>query len=134
MLNIDSVARTFKPLWKTRHSFTIQDLGKNCLAFVFEDAMDLERVLVNKPWSFEKSLVVFQRLMEDGPINDTLFSHVSFWVQLHNLPIRRMTEEVAIAIGKSIGGVEKVAASDDDKGGENCMRIRVRMDVTRPLC
>ncbi len=134
VLNIDSVARTFKPLWKTRHNFTVQDLGKNRLAFVFEDAMDLERVLVNKPWSFDKSLVVFQRLMEDGPINDTLFSHVSFWVQLHNLPIRRMTEEAAIAIGKSIGGVEKVAASDDEKGGENCMRIRVRMDVTRPLC
>ena len=46
-----------------------------------------------------------------------------------------MTEELAtIAIGKSIGCVEKVAASDDERGGENCMRIRVRMDVTRPLC
>ncbi len=96
--------------------------------------MDLERVLVNEPWSFDKSLVVFQRLMEDGPINDTLFSHVSFWVQLHNLPIRRMTEEAAITIGKSIGEVEKVAARDDERGGENCIRIRVRMDVMRPLC
>ena len=96
--------------------------------------MDLERVLVNEPWSFDKSLVVFQRLLEDGPINDALFSHVSFWVQLHNLPIRRMTEEAATAIGRSIGYVEKVAASDDERGGENCMRIRVRVDVTRPLC
>jgi hypothetical protein len=134
VLNIDSVARTFKPLWKTRRSFTVQDLGKNRLAFVFEDAMDLERVLVNEPWSFDKSLVVFQRLLEDGPVNDALFSHVSFWVQLHNLPIRRMTEEAAKAIGRSIGYVEKVAASDDERGGENCMRIRVRVDVTRPLC
>jgi hypothetical protein len=27
-----------------------------------------------------------------------------------------------------------VAASDDERGGENCMRIRVRMEVNRPLC
>ena len=134
VLNIDSVARTFKPLWKTRRSFTVQDLGKNRVAFVFEEAMDLERVLVNEPWSFDKSLVVFQRLLEDGPINDALFSHVSFWVKLHNLPIQRRTEEAATAIGRSIGYVEKVAASDDERGGENCMRIRVRVDVTRPLC
>lgn len=61
VLNINFVARTFKPLWKTRHSFIVQDLGRNRVAFVFEDVMDLERVLVNEPWSFDKYLVVFQR-------------------------------------------------------------------------
>jgi hypothetical protein len=103
------VARTFKPLWKTKQSFTVQDLGRNRVAFVFEDEMDLERVLVNEPWSYDKSLVVFQRLHDDEALSDSKFSHVSFWVQLHNLPIRRMTAEAAETIGKSIGNVEKVA-------------------------
>ncbi len=134
MLNIDSVARTFKPLWKTRQSFTVQDLGRNRVAFVFKDEMDLERVLVNEPWSYDKYLVVFQRLHEDETISDSKFSHVSFWVQLHNLPLRHMTEEAAETNGKSIGDVEKVAKSDDKRGGENCMRIRVQMEVTSPLC
>lgn len=134
VLNIESVARTFKPLWKTRQSFTVQDLGRNRVAFAFEDEMDLERVLVNEPWSYDKSLVVFQRLHDAEALNDSKFSHVSFWVQLHNLPIRRMTAEAAEAIGKSIGEVEKVAKSDDERGGENCMRIRVRMEITSPLC
>ena len=123
VLNIDSVARTFKPLWKTRQSFSVQDLGRNRVAFVFEDDMDLERVLVNEPWSYDKYLVVFQRLQEDESISDSKFSHVSFWVQLHNLPLRRMTEEAVEAIGRSIGEVEKVANSDDERGGENCMRV-----------
>ena len=96
--------------------------------------MDLERVLVNEPCSYDKYLVVFQRLQEDESISDSKFSHVSFWVQLHNLPLRRMTEEAAEAIGRSIGEVEKVANSDDGRGGENCMRVRVRMEITSPLC
>ena len=134
VLNMDVVARTFKPLWKTRHGFTVQDLGSNKIAFVFEDAMDLERVIVNEPWTYDKFLVVFQRVQGDGPIQDSLFSHTSFWVQLHNLPLRRRTEAAAESIGQSIGLVEKVAASDDEHGGENCMRVRVRMEVNRPLC
>jgi hypothetical protein len=131
---MDAVARTFKPLWKTRQSFTVQDLGGNKVAFVFEDAMDLERVLVNEPWTYDKFLVVFQRVQGDGPIQDSLFSHTSFWVQLHNLPLRRRTEAAAEAIGQSIGWVEQVAASDDERGGENCMSSRVRMEVNSPLC
>lgn len=134
VLNMEAIARTFKPLWKTRHDFAVQDLGGNKVAFVFEDAMDLERVLVNEPWTYDKFLVVFQRVHGDGPIQDSRFFHASFWVQLHNLPIHRRTEAAAEAIGQSIGLVEKVAASDDERGGENCMRIRVRMEINNPLC
>ena len=134
VLNIDSVARTFKPLWKTRHNFSVQDLGSNKVAFVFEDDMDLERVLINEPWSFDKSLVVFQRQREDVPSKDLVFSHVTFWVQIHNLPIRRMTTDSAETIGKTLGVVEKVADMDDERGGENCMRVRIRLNVTAPLC
>uniref|UniRef100_A0A2N9GPD6 Uncharacterized protein n=1 Tax=Fagus sylvatica TaxID=28930 RepID=A0A2N9GPD6_FAGSY len=134
VLNMDAVARTFKPLWKTRQSFTVQDLGGNKVAFVFEDAMDLERVLMNEPWTYDKFLVVFQRVQGDEPIQDSMFSHTSFWVQIHNLPIRRRTEEAAESIGRSIGLVEKVAAIEDERGGENCMRVRIRLEVNSPLC
>jgi hypothetical protein len=134
VLNMDVVARTFKPLWKTRHGFTVQDLGGNKVAFVFEDAMDLERVLANEPWTYDKFLVVFQRVQGDGPIQDSLFSHTSFWVQLHNLPIRRRTEAAAESISQSIGLVAKVAAIDDERGGENCIHVRVRLEVNNPLC
>ena len=123
VLNIDSVARTFKPLWKTKKSFLVQDLGKNRTALVFEDALDLERVLANEPWSFDKFLVVFERLGDDIHVDDLLFSHVAFWVQIHNLNVRRMTEESATVIGKTLGQVERVADKDDERGGENCMRV-----------
>ena len=35
VLNMDAVARIFKPLWKTRQSFIVQDLRGNKVAFVF---------------------------------------------------------------------------------------------------
>uniref|UniRef100_A0A2N9HZ94 Zinc knuckle CX2CX4HX4C domain-containing protein n=1 Tax=Fagus sylvatica TaxID=28930 RepID=A0A2N9HZ94_FAGSY len=96
VLNIDSVARTFKPLWKTKRNFSVQDLGRNKVALVFYDEVDLERI--------------------------------------HNIHVRRMTEEFTGAIGRTLGQVERVTDRDDERGGENCMRVRVRMDITTPLC
>jgi hypothetical protein len=45
-----------------------------------------------------------------------------------------MTMDSAETIGKTLGVVEKVADMDDERGGENCMRVRIRLNVTAPLC
>ena len=67
LLNIESVVRTFRPLWRTFRplwrtvrGFTVWDMGHNVLVFAFEDVTDLERVLQGEPWSFDKYLVSFQ--------------------------------------------------------------------------
>ena len=60
VLNVDAVARTFKPLWRVSGELKIQDLGENILLFEFDDNLDMERVLEYKPWSYDKSFVAFQ--------------------------------------------------------------------------
>ena len=54
MLNVDSIARTFKPLWKPVGELKIQDIGDNILLFEFEDNLDLKWVLEYEPWTFDK--------------------------------------------------------------------------------
>ena len=62
VLNIEAVARTFKPLWKLAYELKIRDSGDNVLVFEFDDIMDLEWVLEYEPWSYDKSLIAFQRV------------------------------------------------------------------------
>ena len=64
IVNAEVIARTFKPLWKPVGELKIQDLGGNILVFKFDDALDLERVLEFKPWSYDKSLVIFQKIAD----------------------------------------------------------------------
>ena len=73
-------------------------------------------------------------MAEDVPIYELTFTHTSFWVQIHNLPMRRMTDDSAKTIGATLGVMECVATSDDDRGGENCVRVRINMDITSPMC
>ncbi len=78
ILNVESVARTFKPLWRTDHGFTVRDMNENRLVFVFEDEADRERVMMGEPWAYDKHLVVLQCIEEDEAIDDVLFCKSSF--------------------------------------------------------
>ena len=133
-LNIESVVRTFRPLWRTVHGFTVRDMGNNVLVFAFEDVTDLERVLQGEPWSYDKYLVSFQRVDVDTDVTEMECGYVSFWVQIHNLPVGRMKREFAVALGTAMGEVEHVAESEEERGCEGCMRIRVKIDISKPLC
>jgi hypothetical protein len=59
---------------------------------------------------------------------------VDFWVQLHNLPVFSMKRKVAIAIGSYIGKVLPSPTQEEEAGNGKYMRVRVRVDITKPLC
>lgn len=58
-VNIEVVAKTFRPPWRTRGKFEVNDAGNNILLFAFELNADIEKVLMGEPWSFDRHLVVF---------------------------------------------------------------------------
>ena len=61
VVNVESVARTFRPLWRLEKDVQIKDMGDNNLFFNFEDECDLDKVLEHEPWTYNKHLVVFEK-------------------------------------------------------------------------
>ena len=101
VLNVEAVARTFKPLWRLVGELKIRDSGDNVLVFEFEDMMDLERVLEYEPWSYDKSLIAFQRVFDVEQIPHLVYNQA--WVQLHNIPLNNLNHETGEAIARAIG-------------------------------
>jgi hypothetical protein len=134
VINVEAVTRTFRPLWRSEKGFTARDMGENIILFEFEDEADLKRVLMSEPWSYDKSIVAFHRLLEDGDLDTMVFDNVVFWVQIHNLPILSLKREVALGLGKTIGEVLTTTDSDEEMGGGRVMRIRVKVNINKPLC
>ena len=85
VLNVEAVGRTFKPLWKLIGEVKIRDLGDNILVFDFEDGLDLEQVLNLEPWTYDKHMVVFERVAEIEAIPTMEFNKATFWIQIHNV-------------------------------------------------
>ncbi|XP_075654881.1 uncharacterized protein LOC142625057 [Castanea sativa] len=131
-LSIEVVARTLRPLWKTKHEFHIKDIGNHRILFTFEDDLDAERILLGAPWSFDKYLIALCRYETDQSIKQIQFDTAAFWVQIHDVPMRRMTIEAAEGICQSLGHVIYGSDEDETDGGE-FMRVRIEVDIMKPL-
>ena len=79
-LNMYAVARTFRPLWRTRECFQLVNLGNNIMLFEFEVEVDAEKVLQGEPWAYGKHLVVFQHFDGKLALKDLEFRFCSFWI------------------------------------------------------
>ena len=93
----------------------------------------MDRILSTEPWSFDKSLVVTQSFDRNSSVEELSFDKVSFWVQVHNIPIRYRNRSVAEDICDSIGQVHR-SAKNSEGGGGSYMRVQVTLDVYQPLC
>ena len=119
VVNAEAISRTFKPLWKPIGEMKIRDIGGNILLFEFDNVMDLERELQFEPWSYDKSLVIFQRAVYVESAPQLAFNSVTFWVQLHNVPNQCQTQATGEAMGNTIGPLMQVVDPEDDgEGGE----------------
>ena len=85
--------KTLNHAWRTENSFEICDVDDNKAIILFKEEVDLKHVLMNSPWAFDKYLLALHKLGEDEHIQGIRFAEVSFWVQIHDLPARRMTKE-----------------------------------------
>ena len=133
VINVESVARTFRPLWRSENDVQIKDMGDNIIFFLFEDECDLGRVLEHEPWTYDKHLVVFEKVTANVPISALAFQFTTFWIQIHDLPIQCLNQQTRDAIGKSLGTPLLMTDTESEGGKGNYLRVRVRIDITKPL-
>lgn len=118
MVNVEVVARTFRPIWWTKRNFEVSMAGENILLIAFKLEIDVEKVLQGEPWVFDRCLVVLQQYDGSFPVKELSFDRMSFWVQIHNLPFTLMTVEAAVSLGETLGVVSKPRDTSKMKGGK----------------
>ena len=133
-INLESVARVLRSVWKTQQNFEVSDLGENKVLFLFQSMDDLDRVLLLSPWSFDKYLVILHKLVRGEAVKDITFERSMFWIQIHGLPTMCQTKDIGTSIGATLGEVMKVDANGKGFCLGNYLRVRISLDVSLPLC
>ena len=104
-INMEVIAKTFTPLWRARDGFKMQSFGDHKILFTFEKKEDVERILDNEPWSFDKHLVVMNRYKNVSSLQDIKFEKTKIWIQIHGILIKYMTIEAMKKIGSVLGEI-----------------------------
>uniref|UniRef100_A0A7N2MBB4 Zinc knuckle CX2CX4HX4C domain-containing protein n=1 Tax=Quercus lobata TaxID=97700 RepID=A0A7N2MBB4_QUELO len=111
-----------------------EDADDNTALFVFMNEEDMNKVLWSSPWSYDKYLLVLHRLGVLESVSTLTLEQASFWVQIHGLPMRKQTRDKGERIGGTMGEVEKVDRVERSFSMGKCLRVRVRIDISEPIC
>ncbi|KAK2646525.1 hypothetical protein Ddye_021720 [Dipteronia dyeriana] len=106
-------------IWRTLKGFEIEVIGGNAFSFTCDD--DKRRILHGGLWSFDNALLVIEEPLGKGDIQDMRFINVSFWIQIHRVPLICMTSEIGRFLGDLIGEVKEVG----DGRSQNCVEKRL---------
>jgi hypothetical protein len=90
-------------------------------------------VLDGRPWTFDRTLLVLKEFDAKTPSSKMVFTHTPIWIQIHDMPLGCMNSGVGRKIGGSLGEVEEMAMAEDDVGWGKFLRIRVAIDLYKPL-
>ena len=120
-------------VWRTSQEVKIEKLGNNVFMFKFGSEVYKRSIMVGGTWHFDRALIVLTEPAGIRDIKKQDFSHVSFWVQIYDVPIMCMSKEMAAELGKVIGKEDEV---ETDAVGEcfgQFLRFRIFIDIIKSL-
>ena len=132
-VNKEGLKIALQQAWQNIREVKVENMGENVFMFKFGAEVDKKRVLINGPWHFNNALIVFTEPVGIGDISKQSFTHTSFWVQLQNAPIMCMDKEILTEIGGAIRKVEEVETDANGNVMGQIIRLRVSVDITKPL-
>ena len=110
-VNVKALSQTLKSMRRFAQDFEVRDLASNTVLLLFTHKADVQKVISQGPWSFDKYLIGLYQPSASESVDDAKFVTSPFWIQIHNLPLNRMNKANATAIGNTVGRVVQVEAS-----------------------
>ena len=112
--NKGALKSTMLRLWGGARGTTAHDIGKNLFVFQFQNDYERCRVMKCAPWLFDNCLLLLKVFDGFNPGPQIQFTHCSFWVQFHGVPLFYMTKQTGERV--AFGKVEEVDVPENEVG------------------
>jgi hypothetical protein len=120
-------------LWKTTGKVAFKELEDNFWLLEFSSEAEKKRVQEGCPWLFDRNILILKEVEDNTPPAQMDFSKSPCWIQVRDIPLICINKEVGNKIGETIGEVEEVDISGEGPGRGCSLRIKVHIDITKPL-
>lgn len=132
-INFQAMQNVMASLWRPKEGMEIHDIGGYKYSFVFYHIMDLRKVLEGGPWSFEQNMLVYKQVNETEDLQTMELNEVEIWVQVHDVLKGFIYESIMKSMGMYIGKYVKSDSANFDGTWKPYVRIRVVLDIQKPL-
>nr|GMD47233.1 uncharacterized protein LOC109189671 [Ipomoea batatas] len=132
-VDVKEVADEFYVVGRSIRGMNVRELQPHRYLFQFFLEKDVQRIIDDRPWSYEQSVLILKRITLRKDLEAVSLNLAEFWVQLHGLPAGFRSESVLQAIGNFIGVLVKIDERNFDGSIRQFFRIKIVVDVLKPL-
>ncbi|CAD6265749.1 unnamed protein product [Miscanthus lutarioriparius] len=129
----DGMAQSLGKIWCPLKGIRCKELGDNFFLFSFLQPSGKRRATTEGPWEFGGDLLIVVDFDEKKRLKDLEFIYTPVWIRVFDLPLGMMNEATGRKIGDKVGKTLEVDAEDDGSAIGRYLRIKVRLDVRKPL-
>lgn len=120
--------------WKSIDSLEVEDLGNNAFLFTFSTHTVRDQILSGGPWNVRGQMLILKPWNPNLSIGEIDLFYTPVWIQIHGLPMFKMTERSTKNIGQLAG---PVLAHDFPANVKvhvsRFFRVQVMLDTRKPL-
>ncbi|MBA0736621.1 hypothetical protein Gogos_010156 [Gossypium gossypioides] len=132
-VNREAMYRVIKSLWFIKEEVSFVALNDGVILVKFGNIDDKTRILNLITWLFNQCLFALLPFVKGQELDDYVFNITPFWIRIYNILFEKMDRRAAIDVGKAIGEVVAINWRDRDGSWIGYIRIRVKIDILRPL-
>ena len=132
-INTRSMKTKMADLWKPTMGINIKELEQGVYLFQFYHREDMFWVQNGGPWTFENAMLCIDIIPPgEDPLKVPLW-FLNIWIQIHELPSGFMSEAVGKQLGNFFGEFLMYDEKNNTSIWRECMRIKIKFDVRKPL-
>lgn len=132
-VNVRAMKTKMADIWRPTMVINIKKIEQGTFLFQFYHKEDMFWVLRGGPWSFDGAMLVLAEVSKDEEPIEVPLWHLNMWMQIFDLPMGFMSEEVGKQLGIFFGEFLEYDHKNNTSIWRKCMRIKVRLDVRKPL-
>jgi 14-3-3 protein epsilon len=117
--------------WKPGKKVSILQSEGGRYLFQFNHRLDAAKVLDEGPWLFDSYNIIVERIAPGVVPASVELNHLDIWLQVYRLPFGFIQQKVGQAIGHYLGELKEYDYRNTVHS--TYMRLKVRIDVTKPL-
>lgn len=124
---------TLASIWKPGKWVYMKEIDVSLYVFRFYHELDLKRVINGSSWTFNRKVLIIDRLQNGDNPRSVNLNKLHLWVQLYDLKAGFMTEMILKEVGNYVGEYIESCPRNFNGVWREYMRIRVSIDLSKPL-
>lgn len=120
-------------IWRISKPTIFTEVEKTCPSLRLLQRLISKKVVNGKPWLFDGHLFVLQNMDGKCQLAETMISTECLQIQIHNLPFHYMNRFYGNLMGGKVGKVLEIEVDDYDTKWGEFLRIRVEINLNKPL-